>query len=112
MTSRASTGCWSARAASPPSRRRSTRPPTATPSWSRAGTYDEDLIINIGVTILGAQAGDAGRGRDAATGAGETTIIGHAKVTATGAVTLDGLRFLNDATTTGGGPAQSDAARP
>jgi Ca2+-binding RTX toxin-like protein len=72
-----------------------------------AGVYDEDLTIDVGVTILGAQAGADGTdgGRDAAGGTGETTIIGHAHVTATANVTLDGLRFLNDATTTSGGPA-------
>ena len=68
-----------------------------------AGAYDEDLTIDVGVTILGAQAGTAVSGRDSATGAGETTIIGHAHVTAADNVTLDGLRFLNDGTTTGGG---------
>ena len=68
-----------------------------------AGTYDEDLTIDVGVTILGAEHGNAVGGRDAATGVGETTIIGHAEVTASSGVTLDGLRFLNDATTTGGG---------
>ena len=67
------------------------------------GTYDEDLNINKAVTILGAHAGDAVGGRSAASGTGETTIIGHANITALGAVTIDGVRFLNDATTTGGG---------
>ena len=70
-----------------------------------AGTYDEDLVINKGVAILGAQADVAVAGRDAAGGAGETTIIGRAFVTATDNVTLNGLRFLNDATTSGGGKA-------
>ncbi len=70
-----------------------------------AGTYDEDLTIDVGVTILGAGAGDAVGGRDAAGGAGETSIVGHAHVTAADNVTLDGLRFLNDSTTTGGGSA-------
>ena len=68
-----------------------------------AGTYDEDLNIHVGVTILGAQYGEAVGGRDASGGTGETTIVGDAEITATGDVTLDGLRFLNDATTTGGG---------
>ena len=72
-----------------------------------AGTYDEDLVIDVGVTILGAQEDVAVGGRDAAGGTGETDIIGHAQVTATDNVTLNGLRFLNDSTTTGGGPAIS-----
>jgi Ca2+-binding RTX toxin-like protein len=70
-----------------------------------AGTYDEDLVINKGVAILGAQADVAVGGRDAAAGAGETTIVGRAQVTATDNVTLNGLRFLNDATTSGSGKA-------
>src|SRR6185437_10477886 len=70
-----------------------------------AGTYHENLTISHGVTILGAEAGVAVSGRDASGGTGETTIVGHANVTATDNVTLNGLRFLNDATTTGGGPA-------
>ncbi|HET9640380.1 MAG TPA: M10 family metallopeptidase C-terminal domain-containing protein [Allosphingosinicella sp.] len=64
------------------------------------GTYDEDLDVHVGVTILGAKAGVAVGGRDAAAGAGETTILGHAIVTAGANVTLDGLRFLNDTGTT------------
>ncbi|MFL6843435.1 MAG: M10 family metallopeptidase C-terminal domain-containing protein [Allosphingosinicella sp.] len=70
-----------------------------------AGTYDEDLTIGVGVTIVGAQKNVAVGGRDAAGGAGETTIIGHAHVTATDNVTLNGLRFLNDGSTTSGGPS-------
>ncbi|HYG47042.1 MAG TPA: M10 family metallopeptidase C-terminal domain-containing protein [Allosphingosinicella sp.] len=70
-----------------------------------AGTYDEDLTIDVGVTILGAGAGEAVAGRDSAGGTGETNIVGHAHVTASDNVTLDGLRFLNDGTTTGGGSA-------
>ena len=70
-----------------------------------ADTYDEDLLIDKAVTIHGAQAGVAGTdaGRDAAGGVGETTIVGLSKITASGAVTIDGVRFLNDASTTGGG---------
>ncbi|HEX8308279.1 MAG TPA: M10 family metallopeptidase C-terminal domain-containing protein [Allosphingosinicella sp.] len=64
------------------------------------GTYDEDLDVHVGVTILGAKAGVAVAGRDAGGGTGETTILGHAVVTASANVTLDGLRFLNDTTTT------------
>ena len=71
-----------------------------------AGIYDEDLNINKAVTILGAHAGDAVAGRNPADlRVGETTIIGHAHITASDAVTIDGVRFLNDATTTGGGPS-------
>jgi len=65
-----------------------------------AGTYDEDLVIDVGVAILGARVGTAVAGRDSAAGAGETNIVGRAQVTATDNVTLDGLRFLNDTTTT------------
>ncbi len=68
-----------------------------------AGTYDEDLTIDVGVTILGAGAGEGVAGRDASGGTGETTIVGHAHVTSADNVTLDGLRFLNDGTTSGGG---------
>jgi pectin methylesterase-like acyl-CoA thioesterase len=70
-----------------------------------AGIYDEDLRIDKGVQIRGAQHGTAGSdgGRDAVGGVGETTIIGRSEVTVAVGVTLDGLRFLNDATTTGGG---------
>jgi serralysin len=68
-----------------------------------AGVYDEDLVINIGVKILGARV--TLTGRDAANGIGESTIIGHHKVTAEDNVTLTGIRFLNDSTTTGGGAA-------
>ena len=72
------------------------------------GTYDEDLNINKAVTILGVNAGVSGSSdtRNAASDAGEVTIIGrHSVTSASGAVTIDGVRFLNDATTTGGGPS-------
>ena len=57
------------------------------------------------MTIVGAHFGEAGTDalRDAAGGAGETSIIGTHSITATGVVTIDGVRFVNDATTTGGG---------
>lgn len=68
------------------------------------GTYDEDLLINKAVTILGAQHGTEGTdGRDAAAGTGEVNIIGRHDITATGDVTIDGVRFVNDSTTTNGG---------
>ncbi|MDX2307110.1 MAG: NosD domain-containing protein [Hyphomicrobium sp.] len=71
-----------------------------------AGTYDEDVQFNKAVTVLGAKYGVAGTGggRDASGGVGEATIIGRSTVSVPG-VTIDGLRFLNDATTTGGGPS-------
>jgi Ca2+-binding RTX toxin-like protein len=69
-----------------------------------AGTFDEDLVVNVAVTILGAHWGDAGSSRTASSGAGETNIIGRNKITAAGDVTIDGVRFVNDATTTHGGP--------
>ncbi len=70
-----------------------------------AGSYDEDVTVDVGVTIIGAFAGTAGSdgGRDAAAGTGETTAIGRWTITSTTDVTIDGLRFVNDATTTGGG---------
>ena len=54
--------------------------------------------------IFGART-TAVTGRDASGGVGETTISGHAKIIAEDNVTLTGLRFLNDSTTTGGGPS-------
>ena len=71
-----------------------------------AGTYTENVNFNKAVTVLGAKYGTSGTGagRDAATGLGEATIIGRSDITASGAVTIDGFRFLNDTTTTGGGP--------
>jgi len=70
-----------------------------------AGLFDEDLTISKALSITGVQAGVSGAdgGRNAATGAGESTILGDAKITSTGDVTIDGVRFLNDATTTGNG---------
>ena len=72
-----------------------------------AGTYDEDLNIHTAVVIQGARVGVGGTdaSRDAAGGVGETTIIGRSDITASGVVTIDGVRFLNDASTTGGGVA-------
>lgn len=70
-----------------------------------AGTYVENVQFNEAVTVLGAMAGVAGTGvsRDAAGGIGETTIIGRSDITAAGAVTIDGIRFVNNGSTTGGG---------
>ena len=67
------------------------------------GVYLEDLIINKAVKIVGAQHGNAGTDgeRDAQFGFQETTIKGNCDITAAGAVTIDGIRFLND----GGGPS-------
>ena len=72
-----------------------------------AGVYDEDLNINKAVTILGAKLGSDGTaaGRDAANGVGETTILGDSKIRVPGDVTIDGVRFLNDSTTTGNNAA-------
>ncbi len=70
-----------------------------------AGTYDEDLVIDVAVTLLGADAGTAAIGRDGSDGTTASNIIGHATVTAAGDVTIDGFRFVNNATTTGGGPS-------
>ncbi|MFN3824329.1 MAG: right-handed parallel beta-helix repeat-containing protein [Pseudorhodobacter sp.] len=58
-----------------------------------AGTYDENLTINKGVTITGPNAGLAGT--DAARGA-EAVIAGQVTISGSGAVVLDGLKFLND----------------
>ncbi len=68
----------------------------------RAGLFDEDLNINKAVTIEGAHAGVAGTGmgRDAALGVGESTIVGDASITNSVGVSIDGVRFLNNATTT------------
>ncbi len=60
--------CWSARTASPRSRRRSTRPIAGDTILVAAGTYDEDVNIHTAVTVLGAQAGATAGGRDAAGG--------------------------------------------
>jgi hypothetical protein len=71
-----------------------------------AGVYKENVNFNKSVTVLGPEHGvsGTGAGRGAANGTGEATIVGHSDITAPGAVTIDGFRFLNDATTTGGGP--------
>ncbi len=67
------------------------------------GVYEEDLIINKAVTIVGAQHGNEGTDGDRSPEFGfqETTIKGNCDITAAGAVTIDGIRFLNN----GGGPS-------
>ena len=74
-----------------------------------AGTYTGDVTFSHGVTVDGAQAGVATAGRDAAGGAGESTIVGHVTVTGGDDVTLDGLRFLNDGSY-GSGPSNPTLA--
>jgi hypothetical protein len=61
------------------------------------GTFSENVTVNKGVTIVGANAGVVGTdlGRDAALGAGETTLSGTITITTTSAVTIDGFRFEN-----------------
>ncbi|KQM36423.1 calcium-binding protein [Sphingomonas sp. Leaf10] len=73
-----------------------------------AGTYTENLDFSKAVTVKGAKAGSDGvdAGRGVADGAGETTIIGRSDISSTGKVVLDGLRFLNNATTSGGGASE------
>ena len=72
-----------------------------------AGTYSEDVNFSKSVVVLGAKAGtdgDAGgRATSASTGTGETNLIGNHIISTAAPVTIDGLRFVNDATTTGGG---------
>jgi Ca2+-binding RTX toxin-like protein len=68
-----------------------------------AGTYDESPVINKAVTIQGAQAGVPGTTRNSADGTGETNITGEVSITATGNVTIDGVRIVNDAL--GGAPS-------
>jgi len=58
-----------------------------------AGTYNENVTVDKGVTILGAQhdvSGDA-----AGRGTGESVINGQWSITTTHAVTIDGLYFNN-----------------
>ncbi|WP_436212241.1 beta strand repeat-containing protein, partial [Bradyrhizobium sp. LjRoot220] len=57
-----------------------------------AGTYNEDLIINVGVTIQGANAGLDGSGVRGA----ETIITGQSSITTSSQVTIDGVEFLDD----------------
>jgi len=69
------------------------------------GEFVGDFVINEGVTVLGMNHGVAVAGRDATTGVGESTIVGNIKITANNDVHIDGVRFLNDLRTTGGGPS-------
>jgi VCBS repeat-containing protein len=70
-----------------------------------AGTYTENVNFHTAVTVLGAHSGEGGATRIGSAAAGETTLIGRHDITApTGAVTLDGLRFVNNGSTTGGAP--------
>lgn len=60
------------------------------------GVYTENVTLNKAVTVRGPNAGVSGAsaGRDAATGAGEATIVGMVKATSAGSVTVEGMRFL------------------
>ncbi|NEU95283.1 beta strand repeat-containing protein [Bradyrhizobium uaiense] len=57
-----------------------------------AGTYNENLNIDKGVTIAGANHGVAGSGHSGA----ETIITGQSTINTTLQVTLDGLEFLDN----------------
>ena len=64
-----------------------------------AGTYTETVTVTKGVTIIGAKHGidGAASGRGVGDGAGETNLIGRLIVDTTQAVTVDGLRFVDNA---------------
>lgn len=72
-------------------------------------TFSGNFNFSKAATVLGAQFGEAGTGlgRSAAAGTGESTLLGRHDITATGPVVIDGIRFLNDPTTTGGGPSDT-----
>ena len=57
-----------------------------------AGTYNEDLNINKGVTIQGANHGVSGTGGRSA----ETIITGQSSITTSSQVTIDGVEFLDN----------------
>jgi VCBS repeat-containing protein len=70
-----------------------------------AGIFTENVNFHTAVTVLGAHSGEGGATRTGSNAAGETTLIGRHDITAaTGAVMLDGLRFVNNGSTTGGAP--------
>ncbi len=56
-----------------------------------AGTYNESLNIDKGVTILGANAGVLGTGARGA----ETIITGQSQITTSSQVVIDGVEFLD-----------------
>jgi RTX calcium-binding nonapeptide repeat (4 copies) len=57
-----------------------------------AGTYNESLNIDRGVTILGANAGISGTGSRGP----ETVITGQSQITTTSQVIIDGVEFLDN----------------
>ena len=75
-----------------------------------AGTYDEDLAIDVGVTILGAKAGNAVGGPRRRRRRRRDDDHRPRQDHRDRRRDHRRLRFLNDATTTGGGAGQSDAA--
>jgi Ca2+-binding RTX toxin-like protein len=54
------------------------------------------VTIDVGVKILGAQAGTSATGRDAASAAGASNILGSIVVSSQSNVTIDGVRIVND----------------
>ncbi|WP_298965834.1 DUF5801 repeats-in-toxin domain-containing protein [uncultured Roseibium sp.] len=58
----------------------------------KAGRYEEPVTISEGITLVGANAGISGTGTRGA----ETVIDGLVTLTGTGAITIDGVQFLND----------------
>jgi Ca2+-binding RTX toxin-like protein len=64
-----------------------------------AGTYTETVTVTKGVTIVGAKHGidGAASGRGVGDGAGETNLIGRLIIDTTQAISVDGLRFVDNA---------------